>query len=77
MRKVSPDHVAFGQALRAFRVGRGFSQESLGAEAGLHRTYIGGIERGEQNPSFTNLIRLAKALDANLSDIVRAYEARL
>lgn len=74
MEKVSPDHVAFGHALRAFRERTGLSQEGLGDEAGLHRTYIGGIERGEQNPSFTNLLRISKALDAKLSDIVRAYE---
>ena len=74
MEKVSADHVAFGHALRQFRKRTGLSQEGLGDVAGLHRTYIGGIERGEQNPSFTNILRISKALDAKLSDIVRAYE---
>lgn len=49
--------------VRVFRHGLGFSQEELAERAGLHRTYIGSIERGERNVSVDNIERLAKALN--------------
>ena len=55
---------------------RGLSQEGFALEAGVHRTYVGGIERGERNPSFTSLLRLAAALDVPPSAIIKAAEAR-
>jgi transcriptional regulator with XRE-family HTH domain len=58
----SPDHAAFGQAIREFRARDGISQEELGHRAGLDRTYMGGIERGERNPSLTNILKIASAL---------------
>lgn len=48
---------------------RGLSQEKLGFETGLDRTYISGIERGERNPSLNNIGKLAKALRLSLSDL--------
>jgi transcriptional regulator with XRE-family HTH domain len=52
----------FGAAVRAVREERGLSQEKLAAAAGLDRTYVGGIERGERNPSTVNIVRIADAL---------------
>ena len=52
----------FGARVRALREQSGLSQEALAAEAGIHRTYMGGVERGERNICLRNIIRLAKAL---------------
>jgi transcriptional regulator with XRE-family HTH domain len=60
----------FGKRLRTLRKIRGWSQEVLAEEAGLHPTYIGGIERGERNPSLINLVRLAKGLSLSLPELL-------
>jgi transcriptional regulator with XRE-family HTH domain len=52
----------FGKHLRKLREEKGWTQEKLADEAGMHFTYIGQIERGRRNPSLINLERLAKAL---------------
>lgn len=52
-----------GQNIRKFRKLRGFSQEELADKSGLHRTYIGGIERGERNITLDSLQIIANALD--------------
>jgi transcriptional regulator with XRE-family HTH domain len=54
--------LTFGRKVRRFRQVLGLSQEGLADRASIHRTYIGGIERGERNPTLTMIVRLADAL---------------
>lgn len=61
-----------GQAVRRRRLKLGLSQEGLAAACDLHRTYIGGIERGERNISFLNLLRIARALETTASSLLRS-----
>ena len=62
--------VAFGLAVRKFRTDLGLSQEALAAEVNIHRTYIGGIERGERNPTLTMIHRLAAELGVEPSELL-------
>lgn len=73
----SPEHVALGRAIRELRGRAGISQEDLGDRCDLHRTYIGGIERGERNPSFTNLLKIAQALGVSVVELFEHYETAL
>lgn len=59
----------FGERVRTLREQTGLSQEALAAKAGIHRTYMGGIERGERNLCFRNIIRLAAALGVPPRDL--------
>jgi len=65
MTKKTNHRIKFGNNLRKIREGAGLSQEELGFKAGLHRTYIGAIERGEQNVSVDNIYKLARAFKAS------------
>ena len=69
--------MAFGQAVRQHRMARGLSQEKLAELADLHRTYIGGIERGERNVSLVNVWKIAQALRVSLPTLFRETERRL
>lgn len=60
----------FAYHLRRLRTQCGFSQEVLADKAGLHRTYVGSVERGERNISIDNMERLAKALDSDLCTLL-------
>lgn len=59
---VTPTRKQLAKRIRALRKKAGMSQEDLGFASGLHRTYIGAIERAEQNVSVDNIHKLAKAL---------------
>lgn len=61
----------FGKKVRAERLKRGYSQEQLGDRAGLHRTYIGMIERAEKNITLENIGKIAKGLDLKIVDLLR------
>lgn len=62
MMSITTQRKKFGARLRELRKKAELSQEELGFRAGLHRTYIGSIERGEQNISVDNINKLARAL---------------
>lgn len=66
----SPILEVFGQNVRNLRVERGLSQEQLADRAGLHRTYVGMIERAEKNITLCNIEKLAKALNVKVSTLV-------
>lgn len=59
----------FGARLRQLRDERGYSQEELAERAGLHRNYVGGVERGERNVALENIVKLSKALSVKPGDL--------
>jgi transcriptional regulator with XRE-family HTH domain len=61
----------FGERVRVLRQARGISQEALALAAGLDRTYVGGVERGERNISLINIQKIAQALDVSPGDLLR------
>ena len=61
----------FGANVRGLRKLRGLSQEALALSSGLHRTYIGSIERAERNVSIDNIEKLADALGVRIAELLR------
>jgi transcriptional regulator with XRE-family HTH domain len=76
MQKKPPLLVAIGTAVRLLRKKRGISQEDLAEAAGLHRTYVGMIERGEKNITVLSATRIARALGVSLSSLIKASETK-
>jgi transcriptional regulator with XRE-family HTH domain len=68
---------SFARVLRREREARGLSQERLAHKAGLHRTYVGLIERGLRNPTLEASHALARALGTSLSAMIGEAEKRL
>jgi transcriptional regulator with XRE-family HTH domain len=66
--------VALGRAVRFLREQKGLSQEELATRCRMHRTYVGGIERGERNPTVTVLYRLADGLQTSGSGLLAVAE---
>ena len=71
------DSVIVGEVLADLRRGKGLSQEVLSGLAGIGRTHLSAIERGERKPTLETLFRIAGALNMRMSDIVLAIEQRL
>lgn len=70
MEKRHPNLVKIGKRIRDLRKSKGFSQEEFAEYAGLGRTYIGRVERGEQNISIQNLIQIALTLKVEVGEII-------
>lgn len=64
----------FGKRVRSLRIAKSLSQEQLAELSGLHRNYIGGIERGERNLTLLNVLRLSKALEISASELLKGIE---
>lgn len=60
----------FGEKVRSERLRQGLSQEELAYRAGVHRTYIGMIERAEKNITLVNMSKIAKALNISITELV-------
>ncbi len=69
--------LAFGKVLRRMRVAKGLSQEKLGLEADLRRTYISVLELGQQQPSLSTIFKLANAFEYRASYIIEMVEVEL
>ena len=63
----------FGRRVRDARNDHGWTQEDLADEAGLNRTYVGGIERGERNLALLNVNKLALALNENFDGFLPCH----
>ena len=64
---------AFGQRIRKLREAAKWTQEDLAEHSGLHRTYIGSIERGERNLALLNIQKIANALGLTMSELLDGF----
>lgn len=63
-----------GENIRRLRKAKSLSQEQLADYAGIHRTYIGAVERGERNVSLDNIVAIARALGVSASELMVGIE---
>ncbi len=63
-----------GKKIKELRLRAGYSQEELASKAGLHRTYISDIERGERNVSVENIKKIADALNVDPSELLKFHQ---
>jgi transcriptional regulator with XRE-family HTH domain len=69
-----PALIAFGGAVRKIRLEQGISQEELAHRCNIDRSYMGAIERGEQNSGLLHLVRIAIALDVTVTELMATAE---
>jgi transcriptional regulator with XRE-family HTH domain len=71
MKLLSPEHIRFGQRLRDLRKFKGLTQEMLAVKVKVDRSYIGAIEQGRGNASFTLIVKMAKALGVEPAELLK------
>jgi transcriptional regulator with XRE-family HTH domain len=69
--------LAFGRVIRRLRIAKNLTQEELGFEADLRRTYISSLELGQKEPSLGTVLKIAKALDMGVSELLLQVEKEL
>lgn len=67
--EVRAQHLSFGHRVQILRQARGLSQEQLAEAAGVHRTYVSSLERGQRNVGLDNILAIAAALEVPASDL--------
>ena len=68
--------LALGQRIRDLRAEQGYSQEAFADQCGVHRTFMGTVERGESNLSFQNIAKVAATLGITLSTLFADIEVK-
>ena len=63
-----------GRNLRAYRLERGLSQEAFADQLGIHRTYMGGVERGERNLTLKSLEKMAEQIGVEARELLEEYD---
>ncbi len=69
--------LAYGARLRELRKAKKLSQEALADKAGIHRTFVGRVERGEANITLNSILRITKALEVSLSEFFVGFEEQI
>ena len=77
MEKSKDAKVLLGCRIRSLRNLKGWTQQKLGEEADVNYKFVGEIERGQQNPSFAILVKIAAALEADLPELFRFEQEEL
>jgi transcriptional regulator with XRE-family HTH domain len=62
---------SFGARVKQLRINQGLTQEQFALKCGLHKNYIGMVERGERNPSLLNIEVIAKGLEISITDLMK------
>jgi transcriptional regulator with XRE-family HTH domain len=69
-RRQDPALVSLGDAIRAMRISKDISQEGLALLAGVDRSYVGRVERGDNNVAVLTLIKIAQAMDVTVAELM-------
>jgi transcriptional regulator with XRE-family HTH domain len=64
----------FGDNMRRLRESQGISQEAFAQKAGIHRTYVGNLERGKHSPTLETILLVARALNVPVRDLLAGVE---
>lgn len=72
MQIISATHKRLGQRIRELRKEKGMTQEDLAFKVEVDRSYMGFVERGEKNPTFKTIIKVAQSLKVSLSELFKS-----